>query len=146
MTVEHRSAVALQGGENDDRGKAGGTASSTSGRCRADLRRGAAAANCAGPPACPERAPTANGAERAAANGAGTRARPPRVAQAGRPGAGAGARRAAQADRAGPGTDAARAAKTGRSGTPTGGRVGGQLLVRMKPRRSTDAAALAMAS
>src|SRR5919204_6353826 len=125
MVVEYRSAAALQGGENDDRGKAGGTASRTSGRCRAGLRRRVAAANCAGPPACPERAPTAHGAERAAADGAGTRARPTRVAQAGRRGAGASARRVAQANRAGAGTDAARAAKAGRSGPPTGGGVGG---------------------
>src|SRR5919199_1412914 len=119
MTVEHRSEVALQGGDNDDRGKGERTASRTTGRCRGGLRRGAAAATCTGPPACPESPPTANRAERAAADGAGTRARPTR---------------AAQADRAGPGTDAARAAKAGRSGPPTGGGGGSCFIVPLKRR------------
>src|SRR5437660_956330 len=73
-----------------------GTARRTTGRCRAGLRRGAAVATCAGPPACPERPPKAHGTERAAADGAGTGARSTTVAQARRPRAGADVRRAAQ--------------------------------------------------
>src|SRR2546423_8497848 len=114
IKAEHRSAAALQGGDSGDRyadagtaargpGKgraarreaptaAGCTASRTTGRGRAGLRQCAATADCAGPPAYPERPPTANGAERAAADGAGTGARPTRVAKAGQYADGAGQR------------------------------------------------------